>query len=308
MKKLSLLLILAFFSSLFFMNKLLAESKYMFKETQNLVKMVDTAVRLVEKYGEEVFPEFRKKGSKWFKGNQYIFIDDMAGTSIVNPAFPGLEGKNMIALQDVWGKYLVKDYIREVYKYGKNKHNGWFHYLWPKPKTGEISWKTTYIARATAPNGTSYVIGAGDYNMRMEKEFLHDAVEDAVKVIKTHGLKNAINILESKDEEFFFNDTHVFVVTDKAEELANKVFPHLSQKQQANFWKIQDIERKYVFKEFYRTVKRKKSGWVVATWAPKTNHENLPNYEYTYVKGLKIQDKFLIVGSSANFENPGYEV
>ena len=279
------------------------KDKYQYKETKEIVEMVETAVALINQYGEDVFDSFRKKNSFWFKDNKYIFIDDMSGVEILNPAFPSLEGKNIIDLQDAWGKYMVKDYIREVYKYGKNKPSGWFHFLWPRPDNGEITWKSTYVAKATTPEGMEYVVGSGGYDMKMEPEFMIDAVYDAINVIKRRGLEKALDIIAAKDEEFFYKDTNIFVVTDRAEELVNKVFPNFPNVKDEYLWQIQDIERKYVFKDIVNTVREKGQGWVLAAWYSKSEKSQRPEYIHFYVKGLQLKDKFLIIGTSAILED-----
>ena len=274
--------------------------KFEYKETKDLVKFVNNAAELINLYGEVAFDEFRRKDGPWYKDNKYIFVDDMTGVEVVNPAFPNLEGKNIIDLQDKWGKFIVKDYIREVYKYGKNKPNGWFHYLWPRPDNGKLAWKTTYVARAVSPIGTKteYVVGSGIYDMKMEKAFMADAVDDAVKVIQTKGKDKGLEMIKSKSEEFFYKNTYVFVTDEKGKELANTVFPFLPV-QPKDLWAIQDMERNYVFREFVKIAKNEKSGWLVSVWTPEEKDLNIPVFRNTYIRGIRVNDELLIVGTTA---------
>jgi signal transduction histidine kinase len=280
-----------------------APEKYMHKETKDLVKFVEHAAELVSKYGEKSFDEFRAKNSMWFHDNTYIFIDDMTGVEVVNPAFPDMEGKNLIDIQDKWGKFIVRDYIREVYKYGKNQKSGWYHYLWPKPDTGEIAWKTSYIVRAVSPSTKKeYVVGSGIYNMKMEKAFMVSAVEDAVQLIlknkKGRGIQKAFDLIKSKSESFFYKNTYVFVTNEKGEELANPVFPQFRRKK---IWDVEDAEKNPVFKDFIKVVKRQGSGWFVSVWLPKEDGKPLL-YKHTYLKGITVDDKLLIIGTTAVLE------
>jgi len=276
--------------------------KFQHKEIRDLVKLVANAVRLIEVHGEKVFPDFRKKGSIWFNDKNYIFVDDMSGTEVVNPAFPQIEGKNIIDLQDKWGKYIVRDYLREVCTYGKNKKSGWFHYIWPNPMNGELSWKTTYVMKAISPvTKTEYVVGSGLYNVRMEKAFMIEAVEEASRLILTRGTTRAFEIIKSKGERFFYNDTYVFVSNKKGEELANPIFPEIRRN---DVLTIQDMEKKFVFKELLEIAESKEgSGWFVSVWNSEDPENTVPNYKITYIKAITVNKELLIIGTSAPLED-----
>jgi cytochrome c len=125
------------------------------KETKALV---DKAVALIEKKGKDAFPEFKKKGGEWFKGDAYIFVGDMKGKNLVNAAFPELEGKNTIDLKDANGKPIVQSFIDLL----KTKKSGWVDYMWPKPGQTKPSKKVTYVKKAKLGKESVYV-GAGYY-------------------------------------------------------------------------------------------------------------------------------------------------
>ena len=81
---------------------------YAYKRTRRIVSMVEEAAALIERQGEEAFPLFRKKGSKWFQGDMYLFIYDLSGKNVVHPVQPEFEGKNLIDLQDINGKPVIR--------------------------------------------------------------------------------------------------------------------------------------------------------------------------------------------------------
>ena len=85
---------------------------YKYQETKDLVSFVRRASSLIEKKGEAAFEELRKK--PWFDNERYVFVDTLDGVEVLNPAFPKLEGTNLMNIKDSWGKMLVKNYIREV--------------------------------------------------------------------------------------------------------------------------------------------------------------------------------------------------
>ena len=128
------------------------------QQAKQIKAMVDKAAALIERKGKDAFPEFRKKGSEWFKGDAYIFVGDMQGATLVNAAFPELEGKNNLDLKDANGKPIVQAFIDLL----KSKDSGWVDYMWPKPGKTKPSRKASYVKRAKLGKDMVYV-GAGIY-------------------------------------------------------------------------------------------------------------------------------------------------
>src|SRR6266508_949087 len=73
------------------------------KQAKEVKALVDRGVALVESKGKDAFPEFRKKGSAWFKGDLYLFVDDFKVNVLVNPPDPKLEGENIMKMKDANG-------------------------------------------------------------------------------------------------------------------------------------------------------------------------------------------------------------
>ncbi len=127
-------------------------------KAKQIKAMVDKAAALVEKKGKDAFPEFKKKGNKWFKGDVYVFVNDMKGTTLVNAAFPELEGKNNLELKDANGKAITREFLDLL----KTKDSGWVDYMWPKPGQTKPSKKSSYVKKAKLGKDIVYV-GAGFY-------------------------------------------------------------------------------------------------------------------------------------------------
>jgi len=257
--------ILLFCICLVFVYQYLSKSSrvsYKYQETKDLVSFVRRASSLIEKKGEAAFEELRKK--PWFDNERYVFVDTLDGVEVLNPAFPKLEGTNLMNIKDSWGKMLVKNYIREVSAYGK-KSEGWTHYLWPKPGSKKESWKTTYLKLVKAPSGEKYVVGSGAYDMKMEPSFAVDEVKDACKLIREKG-EDAFDIIRAMSREFYFKDTYVFVGRLDGVELVNPKFPSLRSK---NIWDLKDVNGKLLVQEYISLAKAKGSGWVAYMWPKK---------------------------------------
>ncbi|WP_337287003.1 cache domain-containing protein [Candidatus Methylomirabilis sp.] len=101
----------------------------------------------------------RKKDSEWYKGDAYIFVDDMNGTVLLLPTEPELEGKNLIDMKDANGKLWMRAFIETA----KTRGSGWVDYMWPKPGTDKPSKKISYLKKAKMPDGKMVFVGAGMY-------------------------------------------------------------------------------------------------------------------------------------------------
>lgn len=81
------------------------------KQAKEVKALVDRGAALVEKKGQDAFPEFRRKGSSWFNGKMYLFVDDFNGNVLVNPPDPKLEGENLMNMKDADGKLIIQAFI-----------------------------------------------------------------------------------------------------------------------------------------------------------------------------------------------------
>lgn len=260
---------------------------YTYPETIRLVTLVNDAARAVKKSGESTFKYFMKDGSIWRKGEKYIFIVDLDGNLYAHED-TAMVGKNMIDLKDPNGKPIIQWCIRKTL--GSEK-SGWLHYLWVKPGDSLPSWKTTYVKLVTAPSGKAYVVGSGRYDMRMEKTFAINAVNDAIYLIRMERGR-AFEKLRDPKSEFVYKDTYIFVLDTSYTMLVNMPFRDLEGK---SHYDIQDANGKYFFREFVQTAMDDGSGWVFYKW-PKPG-ETTPSNKCSYVKKIKSGGKIYIVGT-----------
>ena len=131
-------------------NAQLSGVDYAYKRTRRIVSVVEEAAALIEKQGEEAFPFFRKKGSKWFQGDMYLFIYDLKGKNVVHPVQPEFEGQDLIDLQDINGKPVIRLIINKVTKHDRS--SGWVHYMWIRPEEIFPMWKSSYVLKTRAPS------------------------------------------------------------------------------------------------------------------------------------------------------------
>ena len=112
----------------------------------------------MERDGENAFAEFRKKDSEWFRGDVYVFVDDMEGKNLCHPVKPDLEGKSLLDMKDANGK----EFVREMIELLKTKDAGWVEYAWTKPGATTPSKKLGYVKKAKLGD-KPVLVGSGLY-------------------------------------------------------------------------------------------------------------------------------------------------
>jgi signal transduction histidine kinase len=268
------------------------QDKYRYAETNRLVELVNDAAALIRQNGEAAFPGLMKQGSRWRSGDIYIFVIDLKGICFVHED-ASLVGKNISDLKDPNGKPIIQWFIRKALGPGQS---GWTHYRWVKPGDTLPLWKTTYTKLSNAPSGAIYIVGAGLYNMKMEKAFAVEAVDDAVILIRQMGPK-AFPVLKDKTSEFVYKDTYVFVVDSTFTVLVDPPFPG---EEGHNVYDYSDINGKFFFREFFRVANEKGSGWIEYAW-PKPG-EAKPSPKSTYVRKTMVRGVFYLVGTGIYVE------
>ena len=140
----------------------------------------------------------------------------------------------------------------------------------------------------------------GLYNMKLDKMFVVEIVNDAIKLLEEKGL-SAFNDFRSKSGDFWFLDTYVLVMDGKGFELVNPVFPNLEGR---NLYDYKDRKGKYVIREIITLAEKVGAGWTTMMW-PKPG-ESVPVKKLMFVRGTKVGKKLLIVGSGV-YLNHGNE-
>lgn len=264
-------------------------------ETKQVMNIVKEAALMISQKGEASFPEFRRQGGRWLHDDVYIFIIDTQGNVIINPSRPELEGRNQIDLKDAMGKPFIKWFIMEATGYSF-KSEGWSHYVWFKPGQETASWKTSYVKYVIAPSGKGYIVGSGLYDMKHERIFVIDIVDEAAELVQKDG-RNAFPILRDKKGEFNYLTTYVFVIDERGVDLANPAFP---QHEGKNVLDLKDAKGKLFIQDMIAMLANKDSGWITYMW-PKPGTSK-PAAKETYVKKVKYGSETFYVGSGIYLE------
>jgi signal transduction histidine kinase len=125
-------------------------------KAEQIKHLVDQAAHLVDQRGRAAFDEFRKRDSRWWFGNTYLFAYDDHLNVLLNPAFPKREGTNPHGEKDANGKMFHDEFLKKVQASGA----GWVDYMFPKPGQTKLSHKWSYVKGFKA-DGMTGLIGAG---------------------------------------------------------------------------------------------------------------------------------------------------
>ncbi len=282
------LLFLTFCSSLQG-SSLVLESQYQFQGTIDLIYFVEAAAEYFSQKGAEAFIEFGEEGSKWLKGNRYLFLYDLEGISVFHPYEKEFVGKNVLDLHDMNGKPVIR-YIVDIAS-NPSEPYGWIHYLWAE--RGEIFpyWKSAYIMRVNDPEGIPYAIGSGTYDIRLEKKFMVDTVDSAASLIEKEG-EAAYSKLVDKSTIFYFSDVYIFVFSMEGKAIVDPVFPEIKGRDMIDF---KDGVGKYVVREMIDKLREDNEAFIVYLW-PQPGQSTLSK-KILYIRKAKVGNENVIVGS-----------
>ena len=259
-----------------------------------LMTLVREGGAVFEKQGEKAYPEFRKKGSKWFRDDTYFFVIAMDGTRVFLAPDPAGEGQNMNSAKDPVGKPFARMIIETA---ASPSGEGWVHYMFPEPGDIFPAWKSAFVKRVTFPSGKQYAIGSGIYNMQMNKTFIEDLVNHASALVADRG-KDSFGQLRDKTGPFVFMDTYVFVDTMDGTEVVNAAQPSMEGK---NILDLRDLKGKALAREYIAAATKDGSAWVQYYWyKPGTN---TPVRKQAYVRKVQSGSDTYIVGSGLYMED-----
>jgi signal transduction histidine kinase len=194
-----------------------------------VVDAVIDAVGLIEKEGEAAFRLFRDPTGPFIAKDAYIFVIDSKGVDLVNPAFPNLEGRDILDVKDTDGKPLIREMLDIV----QTKGSGWVDYMWPKPGESVSTQKSAYVCRAGI--GDHWVlVGCGVYladapkailtTKKMTAAELMTLVRDAAAVFEREGDK-AFREFRNRGSRWFRDDIYFFVWTLEGTRIFHAVDP-----------------------------------------------------------------------------------
>ena len=259
-----------------------------------LMALVREAAAVLEKHGEQAYPEFRNLGSRWFRDETYFFVWAPDGTRVFHAANPDGEGKNMRDMKDVVGRPIGRMILDAA---ASPSGEGWIHYMYPEPRDIFPMWKSTFVKRVTFPSGKAHIIGCGIYNMQLDKAFIEDVVGRAAALVAERG-RDAFGQLRDRTGPFVFMDTYVFVISPEGTELVNPAFPSFEGRSLID---MKDLAGKSAIRNEIDAALREGSAWVNMSWYKPG--QNTPAIKQTFVRKARFGEDTYIVGSGIYIES-----
>jgi signal transduction histidine kinase len=110
---------------------------------------VDNAARLLQERGREAaFHDFKDPSSPFYFLGTFVFVLDQQGHSLVDPAYPTLQGRDMSNFRDAIGRPAIRDLLQKL----ESSDQAWVQFLWPKPGERLPSRKLMYARRVRVGN------------------------------------------------------------------------------------------------------------------------------------------------------------
>ena len=117
---------------------------------------VDAAASLIQQKGTEAtFSELMDPGSRFNYLGTFVFVLDDKGRALVDPSYPTLQGRDMLAFRDAVGRPVVQELLQKL----QSSDSAWVQFLWPKPGERLPSRKLIY-ARKVQVGGQTLVVGS----------------------------------------------------------------------------------------------------------------------------------------------------
>jgi len=123
-----------------------------------VVDRVEEAAELLADHGTATFATLRDQAGGFLFLDAYVFVMSLEGIERFNPAFPELEGRNVLDIQDREGKYPAREMLKRL----ENQDAGWVRYYWPRPNEQKPSRKEAFVKKVRVGEEV-LIVGAGVY-------------------------------------------------------------------------------------------------------------------------------------------------
>jgi len=204
-------------------------------------------------------------------GRGYYFITDFNGIEQLFADHPELEGKDLSDMRDLKGKYVIRDMINIA----KNSKEGFYQYLWTKPKAkGNHHIKIAFVKHFEPFN---WFIGTGEY------------LDDTKNETQTELLKRLIQIR-------FRTNGYLFGTTYKGEPLFTN---GKITKGTNSVWDVTDPNGIKMIQEQRNAVRNVDGGFYRYSWkklnssdpSPKLSFsKGIPEWEWMIGAGVYMDD------------------
>lgn len=275
--------------------------RYDYRDTRQLVALVERAAALIEDNGEKAFEVFQQNPGEWsLDGNSYLYVYDMNGFNLFHGGYPGLKGKNLSDFTDLLGKKPVMMIVEQLQNHQDDNPHGWMHYLWVQPGALDVAWKSSCNFAVTMPDGRRVYVGSGIDKPLQEREFYRIIVDQAVKHLERDG-KAALAELNAPEGLFTIHDQGLFVIDREGSAIID---PGLDLEMPRNFFDYQDLTGRKPLLELSKQLLANDKGWVITLHRDKAGSK--PIKKGIYGRRGKVDGEDLIVGAICPMPHPAW--
>ncbi len=206
---------------------------------------------------------------RWGKtGEDYFWIQDLAGNMVHHPLSPSLNGTNLMEIKDPDGKKL----FREMDDVAKQNNAGFVGYKWPKPGSEIPVDKISYVS-LFKPWG--WIIGSGVY------------LESTEAQMKASALQSIGAIRYGRDATGYF-----FIYDSKGTCI---LLPAIPERQGKNFWDLQDSKGNYIVRDLIKAGDSSPQGGFSTYYFPKPGSDD-PLPKTSFVRKVEEWDWYIGTG------------
>ncbi len=232
-------------------------------------------------------------------GSGYFFVESHEAWMVAHATKPELIGTHRMEVQDIFGKYYVKDMVSTVKYIGY----GFVDYYFNNPATQQVQKKLAFVKSIPS---AEFFIGSGFYDYDVNR--LYEAYE--ADLLQVESLTNTMatgisgvfeNFLPDSSERvdfcrkmidnirFFDNQSGYFFIYDsRCHNVAHGIQKNL---QGENLYDYQDSQGNYVIRELLKVVETNGSGYYTYYWNNPVTSQEEP--KQAYVTGIEGSDYFI---------------
>jgi len=273
-------------------------AEYEHRQTRDIVRFVEDAADRVRREGAAAFQAFRQPDGPWQRDDRYLFAYDLEGNCVLHPVEPALEGRNLLGMKDILGKPVIQKIVEIGRREGPDAA-GWVFYFWEEGRQLVPEWKSAYVRKAVAPDGTPFMIGSGIYRAPVERVFVQDLVDAAVKRLQEAGREAAFRAFRDPSSPFVLQDTYVFVLDRQGRILADPAYPEMTGREMMDHV---DARGQPVIRLLMEKLEEGDPVWV--TLYRNEPHSRIPSKHALYARKARVGDEELIVCSSLRLASP----
>ena len=258
--------------------ELKTKSKKLSKEITTLQIINESDIAM--DFATKAYKKFNDPKGAFIKDDLYLFVFSFNGKVLAHGDNPKkFVGKNLFNAKDEFGIPYFQLFVEAA-----NRGGGIVSYYWPRPKTGLLQYKTSYIA----PINDKAFIGAGIYKSlkasKSQEEKINELkqfVDSGIEYVKQKGEAEAYKEFNKQQGKFRKKDLYIFVCQYDGLALAHGGDP--KNQVDKNISALLDEFDTPIFKMFMQAVK---AGGGVASYYWQSPEKGIILFKTSYVKPL----------------------